>query len=174
MADSDWVTIAVISRVRGNRGEVAAIPLSTPERFEGLTRVVLFGDGLPANGRQLDVESVWFHDRELILAFRGVESISEAEPLRGCEVRLPRAERRQPEPGEFFQDDLVGCEVVEGASGNPLGVVTRFEDAGGTGILVVGDNLLVPFAKSICTLIDVEHKRITVNLPEGLKDLNRP
>lgn len=173
MPDSDWVTIAVISRVRGNRGEVAAIPLSNPDRFEGLTRVFLFGGGLPESGRLAEVESTWFHDRELILAFRGVESIADAELLRGCEVRLPRAERRNVEPGEFFQDDLVGCEVIDGDSGQSMGRVTRWEDAGGSGILVVGEDLLVPFAKAICTSIDVEQRRIVVNLPEGLKDLNR-
>ena len=45
---------------------------------------------------------------------------------------------------------------------------------GGAGLLVVDSNLLIPFARSICVEIDPAAKRIAVELPEGLKDLNRP
>jgi len=34
--------------------------------------------------------------------------------------------------------------------------------------------LLVPFAQAICVEVDTHAKRILVDLPEGLKDLNRP
>jgi ribosomal 30S subunit maturation factor RimM len=43
---------------------------------------------------------------------------------------------------------------------------------GGSGILVVGKDLMIPFARSICVEIDVPAKRIAVDLPAGLKDLN--
>ena len=164
------MTIAVLSRARGNRGELAAVSLSSePERFERLERVYLFGDGRP-----FQVESVWFHDGELIWKFRGVDSISEAEALRGAEVRIPLAERRKPQEGEYFQSDLVGCQVVEQATGQVLGEVTKFEENGGSGLLVVGDGLLVPFVRSICLEIDTDRRRIVVELPDGLKELNRP
>ena len=102
-----------------------------------------------------------------------MDSISDAEPLRGAEVRLPLEERRQPEAGEFFHSDLIGCEVIESRTGEPLGRVTGWRDYGGPGLLEIGDKLLVPFAKSICVAIDVASRRIVVDLPEGLKDLNK-
>ena len=55
--DPDWVTVAVLGRTRGNRGELTAISLTKPERFESLSEVFLFPEGL----RQ-EVESAWFHD----------------------------------------------------------------------------------------------------------------
>ena len=76
------------------------------------------------------------------------------------------------EAGEFFQSDLVGCEVVERGTGRSLGKVTGWEDSGGPGLLVVEGGLLIPFARSICVEIDPATRRITVELPEGLKDLN--
>jgi ribosomal 30S subunit maturation factor RimM len=51
--------------------------------------------------------------------------------------------------------------------------VTAWDDGGGSGLLVVNGDLLVPFARSICVEIDPAAKRIAVELPEGLKDLNR-
>ena len=50
------------------------------------------------------------------------------------------------------------------------GVVKRGKDAG---LLVVEGGLLIPFARSICVEIDPAAKRIAVELPEGLKELNR-
>jgi 16S rRNA processing protein RimM len=165
---AQWVTIAVLSRVRGNRGELAALPLSSnPDRYQALRRVFLFG-----SGESYEVESVWIHDGHPIFKFRGVDSISDAEPLRGAEVRVPIEERLALDPGEFFHSDLVGCEVFD-TDGRSLGRVTGWEDGGGAGLLQVEGDLLVPFARSICVSIDTAAKRIVVDLPEGLKDLNR-
>jgi 16S rRNA processing protein RimM len=171
--DGEWVTVAVLGKTRGHRGEITAVALSSkPERYQNLGEVYLFGDTAEPPQRY-EVESTWFHDATLIFKFRGVDSISDAEPLRGAEVRIPIQERMALEPGEFFESDLIGCEVVERATGESLGRVSEWQDAGGSGLLVVG-NLLIPFARSICVEIDPAARRIAVELPEGLKDLNRP
>ncbi|HLK66312.1 MAG TPA: ribosome maturation factor RimM [Bryobacteraceae bacterium] len=169
--DAQWVTIAVLGKARGNRGEVTAWSLSDkPERYERLHEVYLFG---AVEGR-FEVESTWFHQETLIFKFRTVDTISDAERLNGCEVRLPIGERTPLEPGEFFQSDLVGCEVVDRRTGDLLGHVSGWQDSGGPGLLVVDGDLLIPFARAICVEINPAARRIAVELPEGLKDLNRP
>jgi 16S rRNA processing protein RimM len=110
----------------------------------------------------------------MLLKFRGIDSIEDAEPWRGAEVRIPRSERVQLDAGEFFLSDLTGCEVVERGTGQSLGVVTGWNDGGPSGLLEVGPDLLIPFARSICVGIDVAARRIEVELPDGLTDLNRP
>lgn len=165
-----WVAIAVLGKPRGIHGELTAIPLSgKPERYQALDAVFLFG-----SGARYEVESSWFHQGTLILKFRGVDSMSAAELLRGAEVRVPLDQRAPLEPGEFFQDDLLGCQVIDRRTGQALGSVSGWEDGGGAGLLVVNGGLLIPFARSICVEIDPVAKRIAVELPEGLKDLNRP
>jgi 16S rRNA processing protein RimM len=177
-SETGWVAIALVGRTRGNRGELTALALSDkPERFQSLQEVFLFADARPGapgmNGERFDVESVWFHRGVLILKFRGVDTISDAERLSGAEVRVPMGERAPLEPGEFFQSDLLGCEVVDRRTGESLGRVSGWEDSGGAGLLVVNGNLLIPFAREICAEIDPGAKRISVELPEGLLDLNR-
>jgi 16S rRNA processing protein RimM len=168
--DSAWVTIALLGKTRGNRGEITAISLSSKsERYSALTECYLFG-----SGERVEIENTWFHNGTLIFKFRGVDSISSAELLSGLEVRVPLAERAPLEAGEFFQSDLIGCEVVERASGERLGSVTDWDDSGGSGMLVVERDLLIPFARAICVEIDPAAKRILVELPPGLKELNRP
>jgi 16S rRNA processing protein RimM len=150
---------------------VTAIALSSrPERYQDLSSVVLAG---ASDSRTLEVETTWFHDGVLIFKFRGIDTISDAESLARLEVRVPLAERIRLESGEFFESDLVGCEVVDRRSGERLGKVSGWQDAGGSGLLVVDGEWLIPFARSICVEIDPEAHRIAVELPEGLKDLNR-
>jgi 16S rRNA processing protein RimM len=164
-----WVTIALLGKTRGNRGEITAFPLSSkPERYSTLSEVFLFG-----SGERREVETTWFHNGTLIFKFRGVDSISDAELLSGLEVRVPLSERAPLEAGEFFQSDLIGCEVVDRASGERLGAVTDWDDGGGSGMLVVDGSMLIPFARAICIEIDPAAKRIAVELPQGLKELNR-
>jgi 16S rRNA processing protein RimM len=166
--DEGWITIALLGKTRGNRGEITAVALSSKlERYETLREVFLFG-----SGSRYDVESTWFHDATLIFKFRGVDSISAAEELIGAEVRLPATERVSLDPGEFFVSDLVGCDVVDRRTGRSLGRVSALDEGGGTGLLAVG-NLLIPFVRSICVEIDPAARRIEVELPEGLEDLNR-
>jgi 16S rRNA processing protein RimM len=165
-----WVAIAVLGKTRGNRGELTAVPLGgKPERFQALQEVFLFG-----SGTRYEVESTWFHQGTLIFKFRGVDTISEAELLTGAEVCVPLDQRAPLEPGEFFQDDLVGCQVVDRRTGQKLGAVSGWDNGGGAGLLVVNGHLLIPFVRAICVEIDPAARRIVVDLPEGLKELNRP
>ncbi|MGE5648199.1 MAG: ribosome maturation factor RimM [Acidobacteriota bacterium] len=174
--EGDWVALALLGKTWGRRGELIAVSLTSgPERFDGLEHVYLFGAG--DDGRRVELESVWEHRGQLVFKFRGIDSISDAEHLEGAEVRVPRAERAELPEGEYYQSDLVGCEVVERANGERLGTVTALQDSGGPLLLEVAgaagaEPLLVPFARAICVEIDVAARRIVVDLPEGLKELN--
>jgi 16S rRNA processing protein RimM len=168
MTDDDWVTVAVLGRARGIHGELTAFALSKPERYASLREVFLFPEG-----SRREVESAWFHDHRLILKFRGVDTMSDAEGLTGCEVRVPRGERVRPDPGEYFESDLIGCEVIERDGGASLGRVTGLRDGGSSGLLEVEGTLLIPFVRAICVEIQPEARRIVVDLPAGLKELNQ-
>ena len=127
------------------------------------------------NQAPMEVERTWMHGDHIIFKFKGVDSISEAERLAGAEVSIP-IEQRAPVPeGEYYQSDLLGCDVFD-STGRRLGTVEAWQETAGTPLLEVrtpdGKEMLIPFAKSICTKIDVQQRRIEVTLPEGLEDLN--
>jgi 16S rRNA processing protein RimM len=163
-----WITVAILARPRGNKGELTAVSLSSkPERFAQLRSVHLFG-----TGDVFEVERVWDHEGTIVFKFRGIDSISDAEKLRGAEVRVPKSERVTLEPGEYFHSDLVGCEVRERGSDRVIGRVTGWEEYGGPALLQVDDGrLLIPFVKAICVDIRPEERLIRVDLPEGLESL---
>ena len=159
----------MLGRPRGNRGELTATSLSSrPERFARLKGVRLAGDG-----SSYEVEEVWEHSGELVFKFKGIDSISDAERLRGAEVQVPLAERVELDPGEYFHSDLIGCEVRDRASGRAIGKVTNFEEFGGPPLLEIDNGrMLIPFVKAICVYIRPDEKVIHVEIPEGLEDLN--
>jgi 16S rRNA processing protein RimM len=165
---SGWVAVAVLGRPRGNRGELTGESLSSkPERFARLKEVRLMGDGAA-----YQVEEVWEHAGGLVFKFQGVDSISDAEKLRGAEVQVPKSERVDLEPGEYFHSDIIGCEVRDRLSGRVIGHVTNFEEYGGPPLIEIdGGRMLIPFVKAICVDIRPDSKLIQVDLPEGLEDL---
>jgi len=164
-----------VTRTQGRRGEVAAEILTDfPERFRERKRVfALAADG---SRRQLELETSWEHKGGIVLKFRGVESISDAEGLIGCEIQIPLEERAPLKLGQTYIADLVGCAVI--ADGKEIG---RIEDvqpgAGEAPLLVVkkeDKEYLVPFAAEYVKSLDVERKRLEMALPEGLLELDAP
>jgi 16S rRNA processing protein RimM len=193
-----WVLVARILRARGNKGEVAAEILTDfPERLTKLQEVFLGtpqGDNEP---RRMALKSCWLnqnHRSQIIFHFKGVNSISEADRLRGFEVLLPLEQRVNLPAGQYFVADLIGCSVFETPASPPvvasspcslaeapalLGTVRDVwfpgEELAGTPILELDTaqgELLIPLAADICTKIDPTARRIDVVLPEGLRDLH--
>jgi len=133
---------------------------------------------LPEDGsrRELEVEEFWPHKTFLVLKFAGVDSISEAETLVGCELQVPESERARLEPGWAFVSDLVGCVVFDGD--REIGRVHDVQfGAGEAPLLIVragSKEYEIPYAEAYLTGADLEHKQIRMNLPEGMLELSSP
>ena len=166
----DLVAVAKIIRPRGLRGEaVAEVLTDFPERFEGLGDVTAVMPG--GERRELKLEKAWFQKERIVLKFEGLDSVDDAEALRDAEICIPEQDAVELDEGEFFDWQLEGCEAVT-KEGEVIGKVRELLRTGGTEVLVIdasdGREVLIPFAESICTEVDIDAKRITVDPPEGL------
>lgn len=170
----------MLARPWGNRGELLADSRSAhAHRLEGLRRAFLISEAPGAEPRAVEIESARPYRGRWIVKLRGVDSIAQAAPFGGARLCVPRHERPAAPEGEYYQADLIGCEVIEQATGRRIGRVEDCIETGGADLLRVagersGEEILIPFARSICVRIDLEGRRILVDLPEGLEDLNRP
>ena len=148
----------------------------------GRTGMRLSALGKNGARREVMVEDLWPHKSFLVLKFAGVETISEAEELKGSELQVPRGERAQLEPGWTYLSDLIGCSVFDGER-----EVGRISDvafgAGEAPLLVVqgeaqqGARKLpyeIPFAEAYLERVDVERKQVRMRLPKGLLEVNGP
>lgn len=174
---SEFITLARVLKTQGRRGEVASEILSDiPDRFAiGMKLLALPRDS--AGRRELVVEELWPHKGLLVLKFAGIDSISDAETLIGCELQVPRSQRSKLQAGWNYVSDLVGCAVLN--HGREIG---RLEDvqfgAGEAPLLIVRDAanrlLEVPFAEAYLDGVDVEQKQVRMKLPDGLLEVNAP
>ena len=108
------------------------------------------------------------------LRLEGVTTISEAEALRGLDLEVPEDARHPLKAGAYYMDELEGCEVVTSA-GEVVGRVSSVDSDIGTPVLVVrseAGDVLVPLAEEICRVVDPAGKRIVIDPPAGLIELN--
>jgi 16S rRNA processing protein RimM len=123
----------------------------------------------------LRLTTVRFHRGRPIVGVSGIESIEGAQELVGLELRVP-AERLVPLPaGTFYCHDLVGCRV-ETRAGAAVGIVKEVDGTFSASRLVVtfdDDEILIPLVSQICREIDAAGKRIVIEPPDGLLELNR-
>ena len=173
-----WVLLAHIVRPQGRHGEVLAdIFTDFPDCFSQRKGLFLRP---PAGGRldamrETKVESHWLHKGRVVLKFAQVDSIAEAENLRGFDVVVAREERMPLEGDAVYVSDLLGVRVIDVSRGGATeaGEITDVEPEGaGPAMLVVrtpaGEELLIPFVRAYLRKMDIEAKRLEMDLPAGL------
>jgi hypothetical protein len=67
--------------------------------------------------RPVILEEHWLHKGRVVLKFAGIDSISDAEALRGLDVAIPRAQRAPLEEDAVYIDDLIGCHIIDVSGG---------------------------------------------------------
>jgi 16S rRNA processing protein RimM len=167
------VLVGRVVRPHGNRGNVVVHPETDfgADRFRPGATVFWQRGGTTAS---VEVVESREHDGRWIVGFGGVGSMNDAEELRGLELRIPLDAMAPAGDGRYYVHDLVGC-LVTTPAGDEIGRVDRVETATGIPLLVVegrGGEVLIPFTAAICTEVDVQARRIAIDPPEGLIELN--
>jgi 16S rRNA processing protein RimM len=170
-----FITIAKVTKTQGRRGEVAATLLTDfPERFASRKRLFAWA-GSNDTRRELELQEHWLHKGQVVLKFSGVDSIGEAETLLGCEIQIPASERAELQDGSLYVSDLVGCTLLD--SGRAIGKIEDVQFGSGEAPLLVvkGEKeYLIPLAAGFIDKIELEQKRIRMNLPPGMLELDAP
>ena len=173
----EFITLARVVKTQGRHGEVAAeMHSNVPDRFAAGMKLFALPT-MEAARRGLEVEDVWPHKGLIVLKFRGVDSMNDAELLIGSELQVPKAERADLETGWTYISDLIGCTALDHAR-----EIGRIEDvqfgAGEAPLLIVangaGKKFDVPFAEAYLEGVDTAQRQVRMNLPEGMLEVNAP
>jgi 16S rRNA processing protein RimM len=186
--NGEFITLARVVKTQGRHGEVGAeMHSDVPGRFTAGMKLFALPGGraaervagaerLAEKRRELEVEDLWPHKGLIVLKFRGVDSMSDAELLIGSELQVPSAERADLEAGWNYVSDLIGCTVLDHAR-----EIGRIEDvqfgAGEAPLLIVanaGKKFDVPFADAYLEEVDTAQRQVRMNLPEGMLEINAP
>lgn len=171
----EYITVARVAKTQGRHGEVAAdLYTDFPEKFA--ERKLLSGLAKDGSRRGLEVEDHWPHKGWMVFKFVGVDDMDAAAGLIGYELQIPAAERAELEQGAAYVSDLIGCTVWDACK--QVGTVKDVEFTSGSApILIVVDGNrehMVPFVESFVKRLDIAAKKIEMQLPEGLLDLDAP
>lgn len=112
-------------------------------------------------------------DDRPILRLEGVDDRAGAEALRGEDLFVLRTAAPKLDVGEYWAEDLQGCEVVT-ADGRSLGVVEGLRALPSCEVLEVGE-LLVPMVGDAVQVVDIAARRIVVDAAFlGVDEAQRP
>ena len=169
------IAVGIIRKAHGVRGEASIEPWTdSAERFEELEAVTLVAPN-DAQTRDVTIESLRLHGERALVKFAGIDSPEAVQLLHNWTIEIPADQARSLDEDEYFLHDLAGLTLVDG-DGRERGVVTEAYEGGGGTLLSVkradGRTFELPFAADLCTEIDLAGKRIVVNLPEGIEDLD--
>ncbi len=163
-----------VAGVFGLRGELKVAPsrIGDDALAAGVELRATLGDG---SVRALRVRSLRRHQGRPLVSFDGVDDANAAEALVGATLAIDRGDVALGH-GEYFDDDLVGCSLVDG-DGVVLGEVSAVEHYPAQDVLIVAlprasreRRAMVPMVRAFVKAIDVSARRIGVELPPGLLD----
>ncbi len=126
--------------------------------------------GRDTDWREMQVLDIKVHGRFLLALLDGVSDRAAAEAAVGLEIAVHRDALPEPEPGEYYWDQLMGLEVV-GLAGVVLGRVERILETGGHDLLSVkghadGRERLIPFVAPIVREVKLAEQQIEVEWGE--------
>jgi 16S rRNA processing protein RimM len=166
---ADMVAIGRVIKPQGRKGEVLTEPFSDlPDRFPSLRRAYVAGPGGAA--REVEINSCWPHKGRFVLKLAGVDSIDDAERLRGQELRIGEEELAPLPAGSYYYHQLQGLRA-ESPEGQALGAVAAIWETGaGAPVLVVQGpqgEMLIPLAAQFVREVDLAGGRLVAVAPEG-------
>lgn len=158
-----------IVNTHGVRGEVKIQPWAdAPEMFLRLERLFLSDDAPP-----LIIERCRVHKGNVIVKFRGVDSLDAAQAYKGRVVFLDRDDMPLEE-GVYFISDLIGLSVEDADTGRRYGVLSEVLSTGARDVYELttddGKRLYIPAVPEVVVEVDLQGRRMKIRPLEGLFD----
>ncbi len=165
-----YLEIGQIVNTFGVKGMVKVKPFTddTKKRFDNLKKVYIQNKN---TRKEYEIEEVKYHKEMVLIKFKGVESLDEANLLRNYYLVVDRDKEEPLEEGTYYIVDMIGLEVYTD-EGEKLGILDDVFNSGSSDIYVVknelGKQILLPAIEDVVKKIDIEQRKMIVHLIPGL------
>jgi len=171
MAGSDFLVIGKIVGVHGIRGEAKIQPYVEDRSFFQ-PGTALRIEGQSAHGSICVITGSRPHKQNILLMLEGIGTRSEAEALIGTDILIPKDELPGLEEGTYYWFEMIGLDVYT-PEDIYLGRLESIFPTGSNDVYVVRnpqthEEKLIPALRSVIIEIDLDAKKMRVDLPEGL------
>ncbi len=165
----EFLEIGQIVNTFGIKGLVKVKPYTDDiNRFDNLKNVYVETN---KSKKQYEIEEVKYHKDMVLIKFKGIDKIEDAEMLRNSYLKVDRKDEPELQEGTYYIVDLLGLEVYSD-EGNLLGKVDDIFNNGSTDIYVIkdelGKQLLLPAISDVIKQINLKEKKIVVHIINGL------
>lgn len=166
-------TVGKIVNTHGIKGEVRVISHTDfpEERFAKGSKLLLVH---PSHTQPvpLQISESRTHKNFYILQFKDHSSINDVEKYKGSLLKITEAELLDLDADEYYIHQIVGCEVFT-EEGERIGTIKEVLRPGANDVWVVQrdklKDLLLPYIDEVVKQVDVDQKKVTVHLMEGLE-----
>ncbi len=164
-----YLELGQIVNVKGLKGEVKVNSFTDDNtKFERISKVFI---KQKENLKEYEIEKVGYNKNQVIIKFKNIDTVEEAEKLRNSYIVVDREIFGELPEGVYYIADLIGLEVFT-ESNEYLGKVDDIFSTGSNDVYVVKDDTgrqkLLPGIDEVIKIIDIESGKIIVNLIEGL------
>lgn len=168
----DWVRIGEIIRPHGRHGVLWVLLDERSRLHAGWTHFYVRD---PSGNMQIyHVRRAQPYKTGALVEVEEIGSLEEALQLQGQVMYVERTARVPLDADEFYNEDLIGCRVIEPTLGE-IGTVVDVYDLGYVQVLAVRSRtrqpVLIPFQKVFVQTVDIAQRVIHVVLPSGWLDL---
>ena len=167
LSGPEFITVGKITAPWGNNGKLkVAVLTDFPERFSPNSKVHVMQ-------HPMTISSTAWHKGTAIIKLDGINSVAEAEKLRGEVIEIHQSQLKTLAEGQYYHFQLIGLEVWT-TTGELLGNITDILSAPSNDNYVVsGDRgeILIPAISDVVKSVDLDKGKITIELINGLLDL---
>jgi 16S rRNA processing protein RimM len=169
MTVEECFKIGYIAKTHGLKGEVTIV--MSPECPEIDELESLFVE-INQNLIPYFLQSVSIKGDKAYIKFEDVNSIDQANDLKGCSLYLKKAERVKLSRGEFYNDEVLDFEVADKEAG-VIGTVKEIFESGPNRFLVLNGKkeIMIPLNGPFIKSVNKSKKKISVELPDGFLDI---
>lgn len=166
----EYFEIGQIVNTSGLKGVVKINPFTDDvSKFEDLKKVFI------EKNKELieyEIEEVRYHKNQVLIKFKTIDSIEEAEKFRNCYIKIARKDAKELPEDTYYIVDLIGLEVYSNDNVFIGNVIDVFPTGSNDVYVIKRDgntDLLVPAIKDVIENIDIKNKKMIINLIEGLE-----
>ena len=166
----DWLEVGKIVNTHGLKGEVKVVPWTdSPETFEDIDCVYI---KKKTGDIRLNIENMKYQKNNIILKFKEISKIEDAEPLKNKTLFAERDALGELPEGVYYIADIIGLKAVD-TDGKLIGTVSDIFNTGSNDIYEIKregmKSLLLPDIDDVIT-VELENERVVVRIPKGLED----
>ncbi len=167
--DNKYFVIGKIVNTQGIKGDMRVVPTTDDiHRFELLEFVYIDKNGII---NKYEVDNIRYHKQFVLLKIKGIDDMTAAEKFKNSEVKITKDMALPLEENEYYIGDLYSMNVITDEE-EYLGTIEDIIFTGANDVYVVRNNeneILIPAIKQCILNVDIENKKMTVKLLEGLR-----